>query len=687
MLPIILTNDYLKNMQNSPNYVYENQINCAGEIMKKFKEGVNWVTLIAQPQVGKTGIMTQINHQIYDDDVIKYCCIEGYKLLIINGMSDTELKGQTMERLLTGKKENYTKVYFNCDLQKIIKEKKTINEMKNNKYIIIIDESHYGQDQNSIIDKFLIKLLYSNDNKITDLIEYEKWQNKNVKILSVSATPFSEMENIKKHNLEIAVVKLFPGDGYYGILNFYDDNKILNPFNLRDCDKVKKLFSDNSELFKQNKYFLFRIPNLTRGKDKLNPRQDVKDNLKQLGKIYAKNIKFYNMTIESSNDDIDEHKTTMSIFDTEPISPTIIFIIGMLRAGVTLNTKFIGLVHDNYVKKPSCDVVVQSLLGRCGGYGKNTNVIIYSHLDPIKEYVSFAKSQFKILPSSGKNLTGNKTKPTTGKELYNYDRIANYNIENIYDENEDNFRNVVDDIKIENIKNDIENDKDKRNSKLQEDFRNNLENIYDKKCIITNDDCGYEACHIIPYSECNNFEISNGLLLRADVHGLYDKYNITINPFTSKVEVCEEFKNKSIGKFDGKVVIICKKYEEEILKNLKIMYKRFCDKHNKKYEEMQQSNKLVKKPKHKIPVKEEIEENKPKKPKKKAIVEDDQEEEIEIEEYQWDVSVLNKMKKFKDKNDENKKILTKLRKDNNIDTDTFWNKMKEIRQMDAQKTK
>jgi hypothetical protein len=85
-----------------------------------------------------------------------------------------------------------------------------------------------------------------------------------------------------------------------------------------------------------------------------------------------------------------------------------------------------------------------------------------------------------------------------------------------------------------------------------------------------------------------------------------------------------------------------------------------------------------------------------KKPKKKDSHKVKQEQIIEVEndepiqqEFEWDENVLNTMRKYKEKTDENTAILTKLRKDNNIDKVLFWDKVKEIRaeKKTVQKTK
>jgi len=50
-----------------------------------------------------------------------------------------------------------------------------------------------------------------------------------------------------------------------------------------------------------------------------------------------------------------------------------------------------------------------------------------------------------------------------------------------------------------------------------------------------------EAAHIIPYAErfADRDKLENGLLLRSDIHKLFDAHLISINPTTRKVEVSD----------------------------------------------------------------------------------------------------------------------------------------------------
>lgn len=73
-------------------------------------------------------------------------------------------------------------------------------------------------------------------------------------------------------------------------------------------------------------------------------------------------------------------------------------------------------------------------------------------------------------------------------------------------------------------------------------FRQQLIKAYKGKCAISSSDVeqALEAAHIIPYNGKQTNNTSNGLLLRADLHTLFDLKLITINPSTMKVLISPE---------------------------------------------------------------------------------------------------------------------------------------------------
>ena len=96
----------------------------------------------------------------------------------------------------------------------------------------------------------------------------------------------------------------------------------------------------------------------------------------------------------------------------------------------------------------------------------------------------------------------------------------------------------------------------------------------DKVCLISGfDSIECEAAHIIPYSECKSYAKSNGILLNACLHKLFDLYMFSINPLTLNVEVKSEITSLSICKFAGKVIAIPK----ECIDSLKRHYEKFIN--------------------------------------------------------------------------------------------------------------
>ena len=73
----------------------------------------------------------------------------------------------------------------------------------------------------------------------------------------------------------------------------------------------------------------------------------------------------------------------------------------------------------------------------------------------------------------------------------------------------------------------------------QEEFRQKLINRY--RCCIISDapPITCEAAHIIPYANLtiDKYNIDNGLLLRKDLHKLFDNKQLIIDPITLKISI------------------------------------------------------------------------------------------------------------------------------------------------------
>jgi hypothetical protein len=89
----------------------------------------------------------------------------------------------------------------------------------------------------------------------------------------------------------------------------------------------------------------------------------------------------------------------------------------------------------------------------------------------------------------------------------------------------------------------------------QPEFRNALVKAYDGKCCISG--CRVisvlEAAHIIPHAVEVNYGVLNGLLLRADLHTLYDLNQIGVNG-KGEVVISNSLVDTEYGAFKGKVI-------------------------------------------------------------------------------------------------------------------------------------
>ncbi|MBL8377536.1 MAG: HNH endonuclease [Burkholderiales bacterium] len=79
-------------------------------------------------------------------------------------------------------------------------------------------------------------------------------------------------------------------------------------------------------------------------------------------------------------------------------------------------------------------------------------------------------------------------------------------------------------------------------------FRILVTDIYHRRCAVTQERTlpALEAAHIRPYSDGGEHEASNGLLLRRDIHSLFDAGYVTVTPdyrFEVSRRIREEFDN------------------------------------------------------------------------------------------------------------------------------------------------
>ena len=88
----------------------------------------------------------------------------------------------------------------------------------------------------------------------------------------------------------------------------------------------------------------------------------------------------------------------------------------------------------------------------------------------------------------------------------------------------------------------------------QQTFRRALLKAYDTKCAMTASQASWvlEAAHITPYMGTKTNALTNGLLLRADIHTLFDLGLIPIDPGVRTIKVSKLLSDSEYTHLDGK---------------------------------------------------------------------------------------------------------------------------------------
>lgn len=92
----------------------------------------------------------------------------------------------------------------------------------------------------------------------------------------------------------------------------------------------------------------------------------------------------------------------------------------------------------------------------------------------------------------------------------------------------------------------------------QSDFRASLLHAYEGRCAVTGCDAAsaLEAAHVMPYLGPQWNHVSNGLLLRADIHTLFDLDLIGVDPTSMRVVLAEHLHGTCYDDINGRALAI-----------------------------------------------------------------------------------------------------------------------------------
>ncbi len=395
----------------------QQQLTASTSAIDNFRRGTAlWGILLAQMQSGKTETYLRIACELLELKLVDF-------VVIFSGNSEIDLCEQVYENVKEEQRyvknaakkpssfwpkwENSMKIkYAHLDEDDI--EDKIGRKFKYQKKISVVwgtelnqysgptertlfiwEEAHFAQNITQRPDKFLKKIGISANGNIDSLRK-----NQNL-VLSVSATPFSELADIHHFNQEKFVIKMEPGTSYVSVKQIRDSNRLKGWSNLKDG--LQNAFALYDPSFGPQ-YVVIRVSKKT--------EEDVREICAQRG---------WKVVIHDSvSKERDEGKKTWDSMDKAPERNTAILIRGMCRMGKNMQKKHLLFVFET-AKKSATDTILQGLLGRSCGYSEGSDrvyVFIANKIIESKEldrYIELWDNDgVTILPNNANNLIANK---------------------------------------------------------------------------------------------------------------------------------------------------------------------------------------------------------------------------------------------------------------------------------------
>lgn len=325
--------------------------------------GVRWVILQAQMQSGKT------ETYLFDAcERLRLRLVEN--VVIFSGNAETDLKEQLKKEVLgLGDAKFYGK--YEIYLEEIVglstRERRPIldliktniqvfwgTELKNysgptSNTLFIWEESHHAQSVNNCPAKFLrsVGISANGDNAILS-------ENNNF-VVSISATPFSELSD--KHHLKQAklVVIMTPGVNYVSVKEIRDSGRLKGYSNMQEGLQLALATPHDSPM-----YAIIRIS--------VKNEDIVKSVISRCGWNYV----VFDSLAKGEEKTIGEN--AWNNMARKPEQDTVILIRGKCRMGKNLQKSHVLFVFET-AKNSNTDTVLQGLLGRVCGYADGSERI------------------------------------------------------------------------------------------------------------------------------------------------------------------------------------------------------------------------------------------------------------------------------------------------------------------------
>jgi hypothetical protein len=395
------------------------QIDAGMQIIKCFMEedqGIRWAILLAQMQSGKTETYLFVCCELIRRNIVK-------EVVIFSGNAETDLRDQLKKEVLgLGDAKFYGKydIYLEEKEGLSLRQRRPIMDIvkthiivlwgtelnkhqKNyNNTLFVWEEAHHAQSVHQCPDKFLHKVGISADG------DHGFLARKGNFVVSISATPFSEISDFVHHDQSKELVYMRPGIRYNSVKNIMEFGR-LRSFKNVDTGLREALSLPHSS----PKYGLVRITNKN--------EETVKAIIRACGWKYVfYDSKVYDQKNTTDAAAKDEGDKVWKGMKSEPTEDIIILLRNKCRMGKNLEKEHVLFVMET-CKSSNTDTILQGLLGRVCGYSDGSDrVIVFLHRKivdsgELERYIELTDGDGEmIIPSNATNIA----KTTIIKKLH-----------------------------------------------------------------------------------------------------------------------------------------------------------------------------------------------------------------------------------------------------------------------------
>ena len=420
---------------------HENQIRTAEQIILEFPDN-RFSVLLAQMQSGKTGTYLYVALECVKRELVD-------RVVILCGSSDTSLRAQlnqdleialttylqetdpdgNLPRRLTDKFADIN-VFFSQDLKDI----REITE----RTLIIHDESHMAQSKNNVPYKRFYK-----ENGLSGALlgDFRALVEKDIYILGISATPFSEIVSNKKvemdtwtaeergiiqqEGIELGVKRfhfMTPGADYIGVTDLLSCGAVqftADPIASDGCERIGEILREGKAKY-DKKYLVIRTHCAEKDADVM--RTLASSNGYDYRSVFGQ-AKQGQAQSNVKAKDAQGTKIGLEFMEEAPFRGCVIHICGRFRMGQVVPKQHIAMVYEQS-KNPNADTILQGLVGRMCGYragGAHTDVDIF--VSPMAEDLirvyerAWSTGEMDVLSEITKALNLGGTKRRNGGDI------------------------------------------------------------------------------------------------------------------------------------------------------------------------------------------------------------------------------------------------------------------------------